>query len=106
MTQDDDRPMVERHLPEGTLQLVPFDHRPELIGTVSDVLREDADLTDGRLLPPGLGIAGMHKQPVAPAIELGRIPQAADVAPDVEECLLRGIFGQVSVSQDAVGDSE
>ena len=56
-------------------------------------------------LPPGLGVADSEEQAVGPALVLGRIPQATNIAPDVEQRLLGGVLGQMLVTKDAVGQS-
>ena len=47
-----------------------------------------------------LGMTGVDEQPIQPGLEPVRIPQAGQVAPRVEQRLLRGILGQVRVTQD------
>jgi len=54
----------------------------------------------------GFGVADSKEQSVGPALELARVAQAADVSPDIEEGLLRGVLGDVRVSQDALGHTE
>ena len=98
--------MVERQPPKGWLQLVAVLDRTVLVDGRGDVLRQGFDRTGSRLVPLGLRVAGVDQQAVRPAVELGRITQASDVAPDVEEGLLGGILGQVLVTKDAVGHAE
>ena len=47
-------------------------------------------------LPLGLGVADPNEQAIGPALVLGRVTQAADVTPDVEERLLGRILGQAA----------
>src|SRR4051794_27936736 len=50
------------------------------------------------------GVTGVDEQPVQPGLEPVRIPQAGQVAPRVEQRPLRGVLGQVRVTQDPTRD--
>jgi len=46
------------------------------------------------------GVAGIHEEPMGPGLEPIGIPEAREMAPRVEQRLLRGILGEVRVTQD------
>ena len=50
------------------------------------------------------GVAGVDEEPVGPGLEPVRIPQPGQVLPRVEQRPLRGILGQVRVTQDPPRD--
>ena len=46
------------------------------------------------------GVAGIHEEPMGPGLEPIGIPEARQMTPRVEQCLLRGVLGEVRVTQD------
>ena len=92
-------------LPEPALKLVAVvdlaegvePHRRLRLGDVRDAWQ---------IAPlPGLPVAGVDEEPVRPGLVLGRIAQAADVAPDVDEGSLGRVLGRLGVTEDAIGDA-
>jgi len=85
------------------LELVTVEDRAIGIGGPQGISRAGSWIRNRIALVLALVIADAHEQPVGPALVLGGITQATDVAPDRKERPLRGILGQVVITQDAEG---
>ena len=83
---------------EAPLQLVPIGHTA--IDIACSWLGCGWQLGTGRPLPlaPGFGVADSDEQAIGPALVLGWVPEATDIAPDVEQRLLGGVLGQMEVT--------
>ena len=82
------------------------------VGHRSDrVLRGRLGLDDLDLRRPASSMtalvrAGIDEQSTQPGVEALRIAEARQVAPGMDECLLHGILGHVTVSEDQACDRE
>ena len=88
---------------EAPFELVTVEDRAVLVRGArgSEGLRRE--VRDPGPLALRLVIADPNEQAVRPALEPRWVTQATDVPPDIEDGPLRGILGQVAITQDAVG---
>ena len=104
--QDDDDPVVHGQLPKPPLELVTIKYRAEGIARDRFMRGRQGRVGEPLGRPLRLGVTGVNEDPVGPALELGRVTQPADVAPDVQVRLLGGVLGPGAVPQDAVRGPE
>ncbi len=104
--QHDDRAVVRGEMAKSPAELVAID---DDAGDITDSwfsCGRDLAVRQPFGRAPGFRMAAAKQDPVRPRSELGWIAQTSDVTPDIDERLLRDIFGHLSVSKDAVGDSK
>jgi hypothetical protein len=104
--EDEDGSVLQGQALEGAAQLVASDDRASRITADGDIARRQAVSGDPGRPAPGLVVAGVDEEPIGPRLELRCVSKAWDMPPDVKECLLCRILGEMAVSQDAVGDPE
>ncbi len=78
--------------------------RHDRIGPVWSVERQRSDVTAPSSVPPRLGVAGVHDQPVEPRPVPLRIAQLMNVPPCEEERLLDRVLGSLDVAEDPICD--
>ena len=100
MDQDDDRPVLDAESPEGEIELVPGGDARCLVGDTVPGARKQPKVAAVTSFATRFGIAGIHEEPMGPGLEPIGIPEARKMAPRVEQCLLRGVLGEVRVTQD------
>lgn len=100
MDQDDDRPVLDAETPERKIELVPSDDSRCLIGDTVPAAGKQPKVAAMTSFATRFGVAGIHKEPMGPGLEPIGIPEAREMAPRVEQCLLRGVLGEVRVTQD------
>ena len=91
---------------EGALELVPIVDVAQRVGRVRWVEYHQARSRTPGSSPFALAVALPDEDPVRPGLEAGRVAKLRKVAPDVEQCLLRRILGEIDVAQDPVRDGE
>ena len=100
--QDEDGTLLGRESREPALQLIPIVDRWIRVGVGGAIGQRSR-----RSLPAAtamLGVRGVHEQPVRPGVEPIRVAERRQMAPDVDQRLLRRVLGARPVPQDAVGD--
>ena len=98
--QDECRPLLDRKLQEGALQLVPIDEPAEMVLDPRLVDGEHGDLVWPPPEAPHLVLAGVDEEPMQPGVEPLRIAQAAQLMPGADERLLDRILRRVAVAED------
>jgi hypothetical protein len=87
---------------EAPLELVTIDDRAQALARGRLVSRQQAEVGRPVPRPTAFGVAGTHEQPIRPGVKARRIAKLRKVSPDGQQCLLRGIFGEIGVAQDSV----
>ena len=105
MVQHHDRTVVERQSAEGTLELVAVEDGTDVVRRHGLVLWLSGV---GQPAPgtTGLGVAGVHQEPVRPSLEARRVAQLRQLTPDVQQRLLGGVLSLVGIGQDVLGHPE
>jgi hypothetical protein len=101
--QDDDGPMLNAELPEAAIELIQGGEARCRVG-IEVVPSEQSQLAVLTSLPPGLGVAGAHQEPVGPGLQPIRIAERGQVLPCIEQRLLGGVLGERRVTQDPPRD--
>ena len=96
--------MVDGQAPEPSLELVPIVDRAQSLARHRLVGVDQVEVRRPAALPPALGVAGAHDEPVRPGLEAGRVAELRKVSPDGEQRLLRRVLGEIDVAQDPVRD--
>ena len=102
--EDEDRPVLRREHPEGSLDEVSILGRPSLLSR----LRRDHQDPDVRLPATqvtGFVVARSDEQRVQPGLEPGGVPERPEVSPRLDERSLNGVIGEVGVSKHEASDS-
>jgi hypothetical protein len=101
VVEDDDRAVVDGQGSERSLQLVAIGDIGERINGRSIGLGQ---AKAWRPMPHAarLGVASAHEQLVRPCLEARWIPELRQALPDLQQGLLRRVFGQFAVAKDSV----
>src|SRR6266576_6007188 len=104
MGQDEHRPMVDRQLKEGPLELIAIDESGNqvAIGWAIDV--EDKDLCRPATLRADVILASANQEPMETGIEAFGLAQPAQIAPRADERLLDDVLRGIPVAEDASRD--
>src|SRR3954470_6167956 len=79
--QDEDRALLRRDPPEGTLEEIAFDDTRRLVATSRPVGRQDTDIGGPGATPPRLRVARVDEDPPQPGIEPVVVAQRRQLAP-------------------------
>jgi len=104
VVQDEDRPLLDRELPERAFQLVAIGKGGAAIRCRWPGHRQDPDVGSPVTGPLRFVVAGMDEDPMDPRLEAIRIPKLRKPAPGEDEGVLQRILGESRVAQDPLGD--
>src|SRR3954452_6223445 len=101
--EDHDRPVLDGQPTKPSLQLVAVPDPGEVVdGRTFDW--QDPKVRRPTPVRTPLGIAGADEDAIRPRLEPLRIAKPRQLAPDLEERLLRRVFGEVGLAEDPLGD--
>src|SRR5689334_24605101 len=92
--------MLEREASESALDLVAIPDRGDGVRTGPVAFRQRVEV---RCPAPGLatlGVAASNEDPVRPGLEASWFPELGQLAPHLQQGLLRGVLGEVDVAKD------
>jgi hypothetical protein len=101
-----DGPLLDRQPLEASLQLVAVGQVAGRVFGCRTVNGQDVDLDRALASPARLVVARIDQKPLEPGVEAGRIPEAANIAPGMDEALLYRVLAPVPIVEDPEGQRE